>query len=116
MPPTLGDRVIPIQDAIAAIRHILKNRTLEEFSDDLLLRVGTERLLEIISEASRFIPEETKTGATSINWRRLADLGNQLRRAYHRIEPARIWVIVQNDLDPLEDFVQTLVVGEIDPD
>jgi uncharacterized protein with HEPN domain len=116
MPPTLGDRVIHIQDAIAAIRHILKNRTLEEFSDDLLLRVGTERLLEIISEASRFIPEETKTGATSINWRRLADLGKQLRHAYHRIEPARIRVIVQNDLDPLEVFVQTLVVGKIDPD
>ena len=41
--------------------------------------MAVERLLEIISEASRFVPPDEKAQQPNINWRRLADLGNWLR-------------------------------------
>ena len=40
-------------------------------------------------EASRHIPVDMKAKEPKINWRRLADLGNWLRHAYHRTDPGR---------------------------
>jgi uncharacterized protein with HEPN domain len=40
-----------------------------------------------------------------INWRRLADLGNWLRHAYHRTDAGILWDMVENDLEPLKIFV-----------
>jgi uncharacterized protein with HEPN domain len=82
--PTLSDRIDHITTAIDNIRHMVAGYTRESFANDLMVRLAVERLLEIISEASRFIPAELKAKEPGINWRGLADLGNWLRHAYHR--------------------------------
>jgi uncharacterized protein with HEPN domain len=107
--PTLADRLSHINAAIDTIRKGLADQTLQSFRDDLLLRVGIERLLEIISEASRHIPPEVRDKETSIPWRRMADLGNLLRHAYHRVDAETLWNIARNDLEPLRVFVSRIV-------
>jgi uncharacterized protein with HEPN domain len=84
--PALADRIDHIVTAIDNIRHIVAGFTRESFADDLTVRLAVERSLEIISEASRFIPAELKAKEPGINWRGLADLGNWLRHAYHRTD------------------------------
>ena len=74
-----------------------------------MLKLMVERCLEIISEASRHIPTEMKDKAPEINWRRLADLGNWLRHAYHRTDPGIMWDMVEHDLGPLQDFVKRVI-------
>lgn len=49
-------------------------------SDD---RDIVERNLEVISEASRRLPDDLKATQSHVDWRVLADLGNVLRHAYH---------------------------------
>ena len=74
-----------------------------------MLRMAVERLFQIISEASRFIPEESKASEKDIPWQRMADLGNWLRHAYHRVDPDILWNIVENDLDALKRSVERMV-------
>src|SRR6266849_3663640 len=62
-------------------------------------RVAVERMFEIISEASRFIPEDMKAKEKDIAWQRMADLGNWLRHAYHRIDAEILWNIAQMTLN-----------------
>nr|WP_245311052.1 DUF86 domain-containing protein [Bradyrhizobium valentinum] len=76
------------------------------------MRMAVERLLEIISEASRSIPSDVKAQEPTINWRRLADLGNWLRHAYHRTDAGLLWAMIEDDLEPLNAFVQR-VTGEL---
>jgi uncharacterized protein with HEPN domain len=109
MPPTLGDRLIHILDAIDTIEKGLAGKSFQDFSDDLLLRLAVERSYEIVSEASRHIPADMKDRETQINWRRMADLGNWLRHAYHRIDAAVLWDIAESDLTPLRLFVARIV-------
>lgn len=71
-----------------------------------MLRLAVERLFEIISEASRFIPPELKAENKDIPWQHMADLGNWLRHAYHRVDPDILLNIVENDLEPLKRFVE----------
>lgn len=60
MPPTLADRVRHILEAIVHIEHSLADVEYQQFSDDLFLRLAIERLLEIISEASRKFQQNSK--------------------------------------------------------
>jgi uncharacterized protein with HEPN domain len=106
--PTVGERIAHIDSAIDNIREALIDQTKASFTDNMMLRLAVERLLEIISEASRHIPPETKAIEPDINWRRLADLGNWLRHAYHRTDPGILWDMVENDLDPLKIFVKRI--------
>jgi uncharacterized protein with HEPN domain len=109
MAPSLGDRLAHILTAIEDIRALLRGRSHADFASDLMLRMAVERLFEIISEASRFIPEDMKAHEKAIAWQRMADLGNWLRHAYHRIDADILWNIIENDLEPLKAFVERVV-------
>ncbi len=107
MSPSMIDRLSHIAAAIMNINEALEHQTRESFSENMLHRMAVERLLEIISEASRHLPEELKRQGAEINWRRLADLGNALRHAYHRIDALLLWDMARNDLPPLKAFTET---------
>ncbi|MGP0094418.1 MAG: DUF86 domain-containing protein [Xanthobacteraceae bacterium] len=109
MPPSLGDRLEHILNCIANLEKIFANTTEKAFADDPFLRAAAERFFEIISEASRHIPDELKSRETQINWRRMADLGNWLRHAYDQVDTEILWSIARNDLAPLKVFVERLV-------
>ncbi|MGY3605003.1 MULTISPECIES: HepT-like ribonuclease domain-containing protein [unclassified Bradyrhizobium] len=108
MRPTSADRIDHILIAIDDIRRIVAGHTRESFANDLAIRLAVERLLEIISEASRFIPIDLKAQEPRINWRALADLGNWLRHAYHRTDADLPWSMVEDDLEPLKNFAEQI--------
>ncbi|WP_454630223.1 HepT-like ribonuclease domain-containing protein [Bradyrhizobium cenepequi] len=108
MRPTLADRIDHIVVAIENIRHTVAGPTRESFANDLVVPLAVERLIEIISEASRFIPVDMKVREPSINWRALADLGNWLRHAYHRTDADLLWSMVEDDLEPLKNFSEQI--------
>jgi uncharacterized protein with HEPN domain len=114
MPPSLGDRLVHILKAIEDIRALLHGRSRMDFASNLTLRMAVERLFEIISEASRYVPEDMKAQEKEIPWQRMADLGNWLRHAYHRIDADILWNIVEIDLEPLKRFVER-IIGEDKP-
>jgi uncharacterized protein with HEPN domain len=109
VPPSLEDRLAHILSAIDNIRALLLGRSHKDFEGDLMLRMAIERLFEIISEASRFIPDDMKATQKDIPWKRMADLGNWLRHAYHRIDAEILWNIAEKDIEPLKRFVEGIV-------
>ncbi len=112
MPPTLGDRLQHVLTAIEDIQAMLSDCTASALARDRRLRLAVERAFEIMSDASRHIPEAKKTEAPEIAWRNLADLGNRLRHAYHRVDPEVLWNITHNDLEPLKRFVERIIKAE----
>jgi uncharacterized protein with HEPN domain len=57
--------------------------------------------LEIISEASRRLPDEMKARHGNIPWRDIAAAGNVYRHEYDDVSPALVWESVQAALAPL---------------
>lgn len=113
MPPSLGDRLAHILVAIDDINNLLHGRSREDFAADRPRRLAVERAFEIISEASRHVPATVKERESQINWQRsMADLGNWLRHAYHRIDVDILLSIAQNDLPPLKAFVERVIREE----
>ncbi len=85
-----------LQDILTAIEHVerlLTDQTFETLTADHIKQAAFERFLEIISEASRHIPEEMKRSAPGIPWRNVADIGNQTRHAYHLVDTEILWLL-----------------------
>ncbi len=81
----------------------------EEFGRDRFRQHGVERCIEIISEASRHIPEAIKVRHPEIPWRRVSDIGNRLRHVYHDLDSALIWEVVTGELSDLRRVVEALL-------
>jgi uncharacterized protein with HEPN domain len=107
--PTSVDRLRHILDAIADIETFTAGKTFDDYLADNMRRHAVERCLEIISEASRYIPREAKTRHSTIPWRGVADFGNVLRHDHPNVKDRRVWEIVTNDLASLKAAVETML-------
>ena len=106
MPPTVEDRLRDIREAIVQIEQLTGDVDLEQFTSNLVSRLATERLLEIVCGASRHIPDDDKKAAlTTIHWRKMIDFGNLLRHAYHSTDVNIVWDVIRNELPALKSFV-----------
>jgi uncharacterized protein with HEPN domain len=95
-------RLTDIIEAVQNIRVVTANVSLEEFEADWQKRWIVERGIEIVSEASRHLPEELKARHPEIPWSKVAAIGNILRHEYQRVAPAILWRVAQGELSPLE--------------
>ncbi|KRE16977.1 hypothetical protein ASE63_14845 [Bosea sp. Root381] len=87
-----------ILGAITLIEQELAGQTRASFANALFLQRGTERSLEIISEAVRHRPDELLEMRPDISWGDVRAIGNRLRHEYWRVDPALIWSIAMDDL------------------
>lgn len=112
MPPTLADRLVHVLEAILSIEQLLAGKTQADVVKKRHLRLALEREFEIISEASRKIPDQNKMKEKNIDWQAMAALGNRLRHAYHRIDVDILFSIAAADLPPLKAFVERIIEEE----
>jgi uncharacterized protein with HEPN domain len=59
------------------------------------------RCLEIISEASRRLPDDLKARHPAIGWKQMAGAGNVYRHDYEDVAAEFVWETVQRALPPL---------------
>ena len=77
----------------------------EAFRDDTRTVYAVTRCLEIISEASRRLPDEVKTRHPSIAWKDMAGAGNIYRHDYEDVAAKLVWDTVQLALPALRDVI-----------
>ena len=83
----------------------------EAFKADLRTVYAVTRCLEIISEASRRLPDDLKARYPSIAWKDMAGAGNIYRHDYEDVAARYVWDTVQIDLPPLRTVVEHELVG-----
>jgi uncharacterized protein with HEPN domain len=89
-------------DALANIEADTTACDFEKFRRDRRVRQLVERNLEIISEASRRVPQALKDAEGQIPWRAIAGIGNVIRHDYHDTYPTVLWQTCAKDLKPLD--------------
>jgi uncharacterized protein with HEPN domain len=107
---------MPSEQVLGPLRDILPHIELaNRFSDgfdrctfkaDLRTLYAVTRCLEIISEASRRLPDELKARHPGIAWRQMAAAGNVYRHDYEDVAAQFVWDTVQQSLPPLQTVIQ----------
>jgi len=110
MPPERDPQVgaDDILQGIANIEADIAGCDFDGFVADRRVRQLVERNLEIISEASRRIPERLKAMETDVPWREIAGIGNVLRHDYGEVRPEILWGVCTHRLATLKAAVQRI--------
>jgi len=109
-------RIGDIKHRIAAVKALLVGKSAADIERDETARAAFERHIEVISEASRFLPEAWKAEHPDIPWRQVADVGNIIRHVYDAVDLPTLWAIYENDLDPLEAAVDAMLAAHAPKD
>lgn len=103
------DPKIPLNDIkknIELARQFVVNLSLDDFLNDRKTFYAVIRALEVISEASRRLPESFKEKHPEIPWTDIAGAGNVYRHNYEEVLETMVWQTVQHSLTALEKVVQ----------
>ncbi len=111
MPPRRDPRLHAddVLQAIANIEADTLGLDFEKFAADRRVRQLVERNLEILSEASRRIPDHLKAAEPDVPWREIAGIGNVLRHDYGGVRPDILWGVRTHRLAALKAAVQRIV-------
>lgn len=93
--------LLDIRDNIILAQKFAGGVSYERFCDDLLVFYAVTRCLEIVSEASRRLPEDVKARHPDIPWADVAGAGNVYRHDYEDIQHRLIWGTVHDRLPAL---------------
>lgn len=97
-----------ILETIGRVESKMTGKTFEEFEADWEFQFVVQRAIEVISEASRGLPDELKATRPEIHWRSVAAIGNILRHEYHAISDRIVWNAVHQDLPALRAAVEAI--------
>jgi uncharacterized protein with HEPN domain len=103
------ERLLDIEGAITKIDRFVAGKSFDDFRTDALVHDAVVRNLEIVSEASRYVPAEHKVKVPHIAWREIADFGNVLRHGYEGVNDPILWSTIQRDLPVLLLAIRSLL-------
>jgi len=83
-------------------------RRCPEFEDSWQLRWLVQRAIEIISEASRAIPDDLTRSRPEIPWQKVRGIGSVLRHEYSGLSDRIIWNVVVDELPRLRAAVEAI--------
>ena len=87
--------------------------TFEQFSGDTRTLYAVTRCLEIISEASRRLPNELKDRHPEVPWKNMAGAGNVYRHDYEDVAAKLVWDTVNLALPPLREVVAVEIASDL---
>ena len=107
----IGHIIHDILETIERVQWKTRGKTFAQFAGDWELRFIVQRAIEIISEASRRLPQEAKAIRPEIEWRSIAGIGSVLRHEYHTISEKVIWDVVQVELPLLKTAIEAIAAS-----
>ena len=102
-------RLVDISDAIDSAQDILGGADFGTYEKSAITRLAIERCLEIISEASRHLPDELTAQFPHIPWSEIRGIGNVLRHEYFDVQNLVIWRTARNELPKLKPVIQAMI-------
>lgn len=108
MPRRVDHVLHDILETIERIEEVTHRKTLQEFEASWQLRWIVQRAIEIISEASRAIPDELANTQPDIPWPSVRGIGNVLRHEYDGLSDPIIWRVVIDELPKLKKAVENI--------
>jgi uncharacterized protein with HEPN domain len=98
-----------ILEAAGAAREFVTGMGKDELGRDRRTRDAVVRNLEIIGEAAKKLPAQTRRDYPEVEWKKLAGLRDILVHDYFGIDMDIVWDIVQNKLPVLVEQVQRIL-------
>lgn len=84
----------------------------EQFVEDETLKRAFVRSIEIIGEATKKLPENTKQEHQRIAWRKIAGMRDRLIHGYFGIDYDIVWDVILNEIPVLNREIKRIIQEE----
>lgn len=101
-------RIQDILQSIDKVVHYLEKITLTEFRKNELIIDAVVRNIEIIGEASKFIPTSIKDRYPNIPWKEMNGMRNVLIHEYFGVEADIVWHTAKRQLPQLKKQLESI--------
>lgn len=105
----IADYLQDILDSIHEIRDFTEGMSFDGFAGDKKTINAVLRSIEVMGEASRKIPEETRQQYPQVPWRKMSGMRDKLIHEYHGVDIDTVWQTLQEDIPPLKDMIQEII-------
>jgi uncharacterized protein with HEPN domain len=102
-------RLNDILRAIDGATETISGADFESYRRTFYLPRTIERCIEIVSEATRHIPADTKLRYPAIPWHQIAGIGNILRHNYDIVDDRIIWEVATIHFPRLRTVVVEII-------
>ncbi len=110
MQPEIRKYLYDVCQACEALLGFVRDKSVEDYNADLLLRSAVERQLMIMGEALNQAGKiDPNLPHTISNIRQIVNLRNVIVHGYATVENETIWGIVQEDVPDLHEQVKILL-------
>jgi len=111
----IGDYIedIIIIEAMINAMEFTKDMLYDEFVKDTKTVYAVIRAIEIIGEAVKNIPEETRNKYPDIPWRSMSGMKDKVIHAYFGVKIERVWEVVKRDIPSLKPKFEKMLIEEV---
>lgn len=97
-----------IRDAAERAQRYTSGLTLDEFEANQQVIDATVRVLEIIGEATKRLPEDIRSLEPEIPWRKMAGLRDIVIHQYDHVDLAAVWAAAREDVPNVRNRLERL--------
>jgi uncharacterized protein with HEPN domain len=93
-----------LDDIVQAMEHAIgftRGMTYAEFEDDPRTSAAVVRMLEIVGEAVKKIPDGVRKNEPDVPWREIAAMRDRLIHEYFGVDLEIVWDTAKNDIPSL---------------
>lgn len=108
MKRTHADYVRDILDCVQEVEQFMLGLTKNQFVEDRKTILAVTKLIEMIGEASKAIPEEVKAKYMDIPWRQMAGMRDKLTHKYYGIDLQILWDTAVNKIPLIKSPIQKM--------
>ena len=90
-----------MREAAVQIEEFVKDKSLEDYSENKMIRLAIERSLEIIGQAAKKVSDEFKRRYPDIPWPQINGLRNILAHEYGEVKDEKVYLVAIKDIPPL---------------
>jgi uncharacterized protein with HEPN domain len=101
-----------ILEAIADVEAFTDGVDFQSFQGNKEKVFAVVKLLEIIGEAVKQIPDERRVNYPEIRWKSVAGMKDVLVHVYWQIDEVVVWATIKESLPPLATVIQEMLTQE----
>ncbi len=83
-----------------------------DLDSDRKLELSLTRLVEIVGEAAKRVSTDRRAALRQIPWQEVVGMRNHLTHGYGAVDLNILWTVIQDDLPPLIDQLQTILADK----